>query len=133
MIIPCMQEVEGVSDSLRKRVETVLDLALMTVSSLAESFESDVTISASEDGKESFFTDVASVTKVEVSEVADTTENEKVECFLISCEVALTSSILDATLSQPTDAVEEVKEETVKDGDTDTVVENAAEPVAAQG
>ena len=88
-----MQEVEGVSDSLRKRVETVLDLALMTVSSLAESFESDVTISASEDGKESFFTDVASVTKVEVSEVADTTENEKVECFLISCEVALTSSI----------------------------------------
>ena len=74
-------------------METVLDLALTTVSSLAESFESDVTISAPEDGKEKLITDMASVTKVEASEVIDTSENEKVECFLISCEVALTSSI----------------------------------------
>ena len=65
--------------------------------------------------------------------MVDTTENEKVECFLISCEVNLTSSIQEATPSQPTDTVEEVKEETEKNGETDTVVvEDAAEPVAAQ-
>lgn len=71
----------------------MLDLALTTVSSLAESFESDVTISAPEDGKEKLITDLASVTGVEVSEVINTPEDEKVKCFLITCEVALTSSI----------------------------------------
>lgn len=71
------QGVDSSSDTLRKRVETVLDLALTTVSSLTESFASDIPPSVSEDAKDKLDTEILNA-GVKAMEVTSTEDDEKV-------------------------------------------------------